>query len=59
MESQMDQFGDCREQPNTWPNFRKEVNLPNVPTSVIARIGADSKYWLWISTGSRWSSKAD
>ena len=36
--------GTTREQPNTWLNFRKEVNLPNVPTSVIARIGADSKY---------------
>ena len=41
--------GTTREQPNTWLNFRKEVNLPNVPTSVIARIGADSKYWLWIN----------
>ena len=47
--AKMDQFGDYPEQPNTWLNFRKEVNLPNVPTSVIARIGADSKYWLWIN----------
>ncbi|MDD3108510.1 MAG: alpha-L-rhamnosidase C-terminal domain-containing protein [Alistipes sp.] len=37
------------ERPNTWLNFRKKVELPTVPTSVIARIAADSKYWLWIN----------
>ena len=41
--------GTTKEKPNTWLNYRKTVNLPNVPTSVIARIAADSKYWLWIN----------
>ena len=41
--------GTTREKPNTWLNYRKTVNLPNVPTSVTARIAADSKYWLWIN----------
>lgn len=41
--------GTTKEKPNTWLNYRKTVNLPNVPTTVTARIAADSKYWLWIN----------
>jgi len=35
--------------PNTWMCFRKTVDLTTVPTTVMAKIGADSKYWLWIN----------
>ena len=41
--------GATREKPNTWLNYRKTVDLPSLPTSVKAKIGADSKYWLWIN----------
>ncbi|SNR76997.1 Carbohydrate binding module (family 6) [Lutibacter agarilyticus] len=34
---------------NTWIAFRKEVNLTTVPETVIANIGVDSKYWLYIN----------
>jgi alpha-L-rhamnosidase len=34
---------------NTWMCFRKTVDLTTVPTTAIANIGADSKYWLWIN----------
>ena len=32
-----------------WPCFRTEIVLEKAPTSAIARIAADSKYWLWIN----------
>ncbi len=35
--------------PNAWVAFRKDVNLDEVPSSVKAKIAADSKYWLWIN----------
>lgn len=35
--------------PNTWVAFRKDVKLDSVPKSVSVKIGADSKYWLWIN----------
>lgn len=35
--------------PNTWIAFRKEQKLDSVPASVTAKIGADTKYWLWIN----------
>ncbi|SFH39955.1 alpha-L-rhamnosidase-related protein [Pedobacter insulae] len=35
--------------PNTWLAFRKVVQLKNKPTNAIARIAADSKYWLFIN----------
>ena len=35
--------------PNTWVAFRKDVKLDSVPKSVKVKIGADSKYWLWIN----------
>ncbi len=34
---------------NTWLCFRKTVDLPAPPHSVLARIAVDSKYWLWIN----------
>jgi hypothetical protein len=35
--------------PNAWLAFRKHVTLASAPTSAIADIAADSKYWLWIN----------
>jgi alpha-L-rhamnosidase len=35
--------------PNTWLAFRKTVKVSTVPQTLIARIAADSKYWLWIN----------
>ena len=35
--------------PNTWIGFRKDFTLDKVPDSLTARIGADTKYWLWIN----------
>jgi alpha-L-rhamnosidase len=35
--------------PNRWYCFRKSFNLPRAPSSAVARIAADSKYWLWIN----------
>lgn len=34
---------------NDWASFRKTVNIKEVPSKAIARIAADSKYWLWIN----------
>jgi len=36
-------------QQDTWMSFRKTVNLIDVPEKAIARIAAESKYWLWIN----------
>lgn len=36
-------------EPNTWYSFRKEFNLEKVPSTAIAKIAIDSKYWLWIN----------
>ncbi|WP_276090505.1 alpha-L-rhamnosidase C-terminal domain-containing protein [Pedobacter sp. JY14-1] len=36
-------------QPNTWMACRKTFNLGRRPASVMARIAADSKYWLWVN----------
>ncbi|MDR2039758.1 MAG: glycoside hydrolase [Bacteroidales bacterium] len=35
--------------PNQWLCYRKVVNVPSVPGIAVARIAADSKYWLWIN----------
>jgi alpha-L-rhamnosidase len=35
--------------PNTWTCFRKEIELTDVPQSLITNISTDSKYWLWIN----------
>ena len=34
---------------NTWMCFRKTFSLGTVPTSAIAKIAVDSKYWMWIN----------
>lgn len=34
---------------NTWLAYRKQVNVGQVPAHAMARIAADSKYWLWIN----------
>ena len=34
---------------NTWLAYRKDVTLSSKPTSLIARIATDTKYWLWIN----------
>lgn len=37
------------DKPNTWLEFGKTVNVGKKPKKVEARIGAESKYWLWIN----------
>ena len=39
----------CMSEANTWLAFRKDFNLDTVPESLVARVAADSKYWLWIN----------
>lgn len=34
---------------NTWIAFRKTCTLSSVPSTAVANIGVDSKYWLWIN----------
>ncbi len=34
---------------HNWLCLRKKVTLKTVPTSVVARIAVDSRYWLWIN----------
>ena len=34
---------------NQWSGFRKVIHLDQAPGQAIARISADSKYWLWIN----------
>jgi hypothetical protein len=34
---------------NTWICFRKEITIQKKPAAALARIAADSKYWLWIN----------
>lgn len=34
---------------NTWMNFIKTVHLDHVPQTAMAKIAADSKYWLYIN----------
>ena len=40
---------ECDIETNTWISFCKIVDIDAVPPSLIARISADSKYWLWIN----------
>lgn len=40
---------DSTDAPNTWMSFEKTFVLDKVPSQAIARIGADSKYWLTIN----------
>ncbi len=34
---------------NSWVSFRKTFDLPFAPEQAVARIAADSKYWLWVN----------
>jgi hypothetical protein len=34
---------------NQWTAFRRKLSLDHVPEAAIARIAADSKYWLWVN----------
>lgn len=34
---------------NQWICYRKSVQLTSAPSQAVARISADSKYWLWIN----------
>lgn len=43
------QAADCTNEANTWQMFRKNVRLTSVPTKSVARIAADTKYWLWVN----------
>ena len=40
---------DSVDAPNTWISFEKTFVLDKIPSQAIARIGADSKYWLKIN----------
>ncbi len=40
---------ECRSETNSWLAFKKKVNVSEVPDEMVARIAADSKYWLWIN----------
>ena len=35
--------------PNTWIEFRKDFSLKKKPKKAVARIAADTKYWLWVN----------
>ena len=39
----------CQSATNTWLIYRKSFAVTDVPNQLIARIAADSKYWLWIN----------
>lgn len=41
--------GNDEDHPNTWMSFIKTFNLDKKPAEAIARIGADSKYWLKVN----------
>ena len=40
---------DCKNTENTWLSFQKVEVLDAKPEKALARIAADSKYWLWIN----------
>lgn len=40
---------DYADRPNTWLDFQKEFELEEVPEYAVARIAAESKYWLRIN----------
>ena len=42
-------FEPVQSKTNTWVIYRKDVNLSQKPSSLIARIAVDTKYWLWIN----------
>ncbi|HWI57610.1 MAG TPA: hypothetical protein VNZ22_10305, partial [Bacillota bacterium] len=34
---------------NQWVCFRKSFDLQRIPAKAVARVAADSKYWLWVN----------
>ncbi|MGH7942050.1 MAG: hypothetical protein ACREFR_13365, partial [Limisphaerales bacterium] len=42
-------IGPAASQTNLWLCYRKTFSLPDQPSSAIARIAVDSKYWLWVN----------
>ena len=40
---------DLQSETNSWLAFRKDVQIDKVPQSLVARIAADTRYWLWIN----------
>lgn len=41
--------GEGCDKPNTWIEFTKTINIDKPKSTVDAKIGADTKYWLWIN----------
>ena len=39
----------CQSRSNTWLVYNKTVEISSIPSSLVARIAADSKYWMWIN----------
>ena len=39
----------CQSATNTWLIYRKQAEVASVPERMVARIAADTKYWLWIN----------
>ena len=35
--------------PNSWVAFRRDITLDKLPKKAMAKIAADTKYWLWIN----------
>jgi len=42
-------FEQSQSKTNTWMIYRKDVTLSKKPSSLMARIATDTKYWLWIN----------
>ena len=40
---------DCKNAANTWLDCNKEITVKRTPKHAIAKIAADSKYWLWVN----------
>ncbi|SEF79217.1 alpha-L-rhamnosidase-related protein [Parabacteroides chinchillae] len=39
----------CQSASNTWLAYRKTCTIHHVPDKLLAKIAADTKYWLWIN----------
>ena len=42
-------WADTKVEQGQWVALRKTFSLDKAPTSAIARISADTKYWMWIN----------
>ncbi|MGY4385289.1 alpha-L-rhamnosidase [Pedobacter sp. UYP24] len=49
MESQWVGPSAFRNESNSWLAYRKVISLSEVPKTMVTKIAADSKYWLWIN----------